>query len=62
MTSGGDRVADMDIEHVEKDGSDADRGTKGNLRRWIVKKHGSYVDKVHMTWPVWFIAAKKRVS
>jgi len=52
----------MDIEHVEKDGSDADRGTKGNLRRWIVKKHGSYVDKVHMTWPVWFIAAKKRVS
>ena len=30
---GGDRAADMDTEHVEKDGSDAVRGTKGNSRR-----------------------------
>ena len=28
VTSGGDRVADMDTEHVEKDGSDAARGTQ----------------------------------
>ena len=32
VTPGGDRVVDMNIEHVEKDGSDAVRGTKGNLK------------------------------
>ena len=31
MIPGGDRVADMDTEHVEKDGSDAARETKENL-------------------------------
>ena len=56
---GGDRVAD---KHVEKEGSDTTRGTKGNPRRWVVKKHASYVDKVHMTRPVVFITAKKRVG
>ena len=30
VTSSGDRVVDMDNEHVEKDGSDAVRGTKRN--------------------------------
>ena len=30
VTPGGNQVADMDTEHVEKDGSDAARGTKGN--------------------------------
>ena len=47
MTPGRDRVADMDIEHVEKDGSDATKGTNGNPRRWVVKKHVSHVDEVH---------------
>jgi len=27
---GGDRVGDIDTEHVEKDGSNVVRGTKGN--------------------------------
>jgi len=57
VTEGGDRVADMDTEHVEKDGSDAARGTKGNPRRWVVKNHVSHVDEVHMTQPVGFITA-----
>jgi len=30
VTPGGDRVADMDIEYVKKNGSDAAKGTKGN--------------------------------
>ena len=42
---GGDRVVDMDIKQVEKGGSDAARGTKGNPRRWIVKKHIYHVDE-----------------
>jgi len=63
VTPGGDRVANMDTEHVEKDGSDADRGTKGNPRRWVVKKYVSHVDEVHMTQSVRVvIAAKKRVG
>jgi len=61
-TPSGDRVADMDTEHVEKDGSDVARGTKGNPRWWIVKKHVSHVDEVHMTRPIRFVAAKKRVG
>ena len=52
----------MDTEYVEKDGSDVARGTKGNPRRCVVKKHIPHVDKVHMTWPVGFVAAKKRVG
>jgi len=59
LTPGGDRVAYMDTEQVEKYGSDAARGIKGNPRRWVVKKHVSHVDEVHMTQPVWFIAAKQ---
>jgi len=62
VTPSGDRVADMDSEHVEKDGSDVARGTKGNPRRWVVKKYVSRVDEVHMTQLVGFIAAKKRVG
>ena len=50
------------IEHVEKDGSDAGRGIKGNPQRWVVKKHISHVDEDHMTRPVGFITAKKRVG
>jgi len=61
VTPGGDRVANMDTEHVEKDGSVAARGIKGNLQRWVVNKHVTHVDKVHMTQPVGFIAAKKGV-
>jgi len=49
MTLGGDRVADMNTEHVEKDDSDAARVTKENPQRWVVKKHASYVNEVHMT-------------
>ena len=30
VTPGGDRVGDVDTEHVKKDGSDVARGTKGN--------------------------------
>jgi len=48
VAPGGDRVADMDSEHVEKGGSDAAKGTKGNPRRWVVQKHVSH-DEVHMT-------------
>jgi len=59
---GGDRVGDMDTEHVEKDGSNVVKGTKGNPRRWVVKKHVSHVDEIHMTRPVGFVAAKKRVG
>jgi len=59
---GGDRVADMDTEHIEKDDSDTVRGTKGNPRRWVVKNYVSHVDEVHMTRPVGFIAAKNRVG
>jgi len=54
----GDRVADMNTEHVEKDSLDAAKGTKGNPQRWVVKKHVSHVDEVYMTRPVRFIAAK----
>ena len=52
----------MDTETVEKDGSDVARATKGNPRRWLVKKHVFHVDEVHMTRPVGFVAAKKRVG
>ena len=38
----------MDTDHIKKDGSDAVRGTKGNLQRWVIKKHVSHVDEVHM--------------
>ena len=62
VTPGGDRVADMDTEHVEKDGSDAVRGTKGNPRRWVIKKHVSHVGEVHMTRPIEFVVAKRRVG
>jgi len=62
VTPGGDRVADMDTKHVEKDDSDAARRTKGNPRKWVVKKHVSHVDEVHMTRPVGFVTAKKRVG
>jgi len=48
VTPSGDRVADMDIEHVEKDGSYAVKVTKGNSRRWVIKKHVSHVYEVHM--------------
>ena len=51
----------MDTEHVEKDGSDAVRGTKGNSRG-VEKKYVSHVDEVHMTRPVEFIVIKKRVG
>ena len=61
-TLGGDRVVDMDTEHIEKDGSDTIKGTKGNPQRWVVKKHVSHVDEVHMTRLVGFVAAKKRVG
>ena len=37
VTLGGDRVVDMDTNYVEKDDSNAARGTKGNTRRSIVK-------------------------
>ena len=33
VTPGGDRVADMDIKQIEKVGSVATRGTKGNPRK-----------------------------
>jgi len=33
VTPDGDRVAEMNTEHVEKDGSNAVRGTKETLRR-----------------------------
>jgi len=33
VTLGGDRVSNMDTEHVKKDGSDAAREIKGNQRR-----------------------------
>ena len=62
VTPGRDRVDDMDTEHVEKNDSDAARGTKGNRRMWVVKKHVSHVDEVHMTRPVRFITARKRVG
>jgi len=48
LTPGEDQVADMNTEHVEKDGSDAVRGTKRNPRRWVVKKHVSHVDEIQM--------------
>jgi len=46
---------------LKKDGSDATRGTKENLRRWVVKRHVSHVDEVHDL-KVGFVAAKKRVG
>ena len=49
----------MDTEHVEKVGSIAARGTIGNPQKWVVKKHGSQVDEVHMTLFIGFVAAKK---
>ena len=62
VTPSGDRVADMETEHVEKDGSKAARETKRNPLRWVEKKRVSYIDEVHMTRPVGFVAAKKRVG
>ena len=56
------QVARMDIEHVEKISLVAARGTKRNLRKWIVKKYGSQVDEVHMTQFTGFLAAKKKVG
>jgi len=62
VTPGRDRVADMDNEHIENNSSDATRGIKRNPRRWVVKKHVSHIDEVHMTQPVEFVAAKKKVG
>ena len=59
MTLGGDRVVEIDTEHVKKDGSDASRGTKGTPRRWVVISH---VDEVHMTRPIGLVVEKKRVG
>ena len=39
ITPGGDRVVDMDIEHVEKVRSVVARGTTENLQKWVAKKH-----------------------
>ena len=39
VTPRGDQVADMKTEHVEKVGSVLGRGTKRNLRKWVIKKH-----------------------
>ena len=61
VTPGGDRVANMDTEHVEKDGSDAARGTKENPRRWVIKIHASHVDEVHITRLVGFVAARREL-
>ena len=49
-------------EHVEKDGSDAARGTKGNPRRRVVKKHVTHVEEVHMTQPILFLQRRKLVE
>ena len=62
MTPGGDRIADMDTEHVEKDSLDAAKGTKRNPQRWVVKKHVSHVDEVYMTRPVGVVTAEKRIG
>ena len=43
VTPDGDRVADMDAEHVEKIISIVSRGTKRNSRKWVVKKRGTLV-------------------
>ena len=45
VTPSGDWAADMDIEPDEKDGSDAARGTNGNSRRWVIKKHVSHLHR-----------------
>ena len=62
MTSGGNRVVDMNTEYVEKVGSVAARETKGDLRNLVVKKHGSQVDEVHLTQSIGFVTAKKKVG
>jgi len=51
----------MDTEYVEKVSSVAARGTKENLRKWVVK-HGSQVDEVHIIQSIGFVAAKKKVD
>ena len=48
----------MDTEHSDKVGSVAARGTKENPRKWVVKKHESQVDEVHMTQFIGFVVAK----
>jgi len=62
VTPGGDRVAVMNTEHVEKVDSVAVRGTKGNPRKWVVKKYRPQVDEIHMTQSIGFVAAKKKVG
>ena len=62
VTQDEDRVVDMDTEDVEKVNSVAVRGTKGNSRKWVVKKHGSQVVEIHMTQPIGFVAAKKKIG
>ena len=46
VTSSGDRVADMDTKHIEKIVLVVAKGTKRNLRKWVVKKHGSQVGEL----------------
>jgi len=46
VTPGRDRVADMDIEYVEKIISVASKGTNRNPRKWVVRKRGSHVGEL----------------
>jgi len=62
VISDGDRIADMNTEHIEKDGLNAARETKVNSRRWIIMTHISHVDEVHMTRPLGFIATMSSVE
>jgi len=59
VTPSGDRVANIDTEHFEKDGSDVARGTKRNPRRWVVKKHVPYVDEVSYDSDSWVRCCKE---
>jgi len=70
VTSGGDRVAILDTEHVDLITT---KRTKKNPQKWVIKKCGSQVgelehlksktiilyddrdDKIHMTQPVGFV-------
>ena len=58
VTPDEDRVANMDTEYVKKFGPIVARGTKRNPQKWVVKKHGSQVDEVHMTQFIGFVVAK----
>jgi len=51
----------MNTEHVENICLVAARGTKENLRKQVVMKHGSYVDEILMTQSISLVLQRRKL-